>query len=222
MKTSPLSPHPSSPRTRGSSGGEGEAERPAGVRTGLGLDPRVRGDDGRREHDGARAATLSTPSPTDAPALAALARDSFAETFGHLYSPENLAAFLAGHTTDAWAAILASPDDAVRMVEGDGAPVGYARVGRPKLPFEPEPGALELRQIYLLRPAHGTGVADELMAWVLREAGQRNAPAVYLSVFEDNARAIRFYARHGFRFVQEHAFMVGDHRDTDHILRRAL
>ena len=178
-----------------------------------------RGDEGGSE---AGRATLSTPSPADAPALAALARDSFAETFGHLYSPENLAAFQTGHTTDAWAAILASPDDAVRVVEGDGAPVGYARVGRPKLPFAPEARALELRQFYLLRAIHGTGVADDLMAWVLAEAGQRNAPAVYLSVFEDNARAIRFYARHGFAFVQEHAFMVGDHRDTDHILRRAL
>ena len=187
------------------------------------VDPRLRGDDG--EATAARDPTapyLRSGSPTDAPALAALARDSFAETFGHLYSPENLAAFLAGHTADGWAAILASPDDAVRVVEADGRFVGYARIGQPKLPFESEPGALELRQFYLLRPAHGTGLADELMTWILDEAIRRGAPAIYLSVFKDNARAIRFYARHGFQFVTTHAFLVGEHRDTDHILRRDL
>lgn len=158
----------------------------------------------------------------DAARIAALARDSFTETFGHLYSPANLAAFLAGHTTEGWAATLASRADAVCVAEVEGTLIGYARLGAPKLPFEPEPGAVELWQFYLLRPAHGTGLADELMEWVLADAARRDAPALYLSVFEDNGRAKRFYARHGFAFVTTHAFLVGDHRDTDHILRRAL
>ena len=167
-------------------------------------------------------AALRSATAADAAALAALARDSFTETFGHLYSAENLAAFLAGHTTEGWAAILASPADVVRVIEAGGTLAGYARLGTPKLPFEPEAGAIELRQFYLLKPWHGRGLADELMAWALDEAARRGAPALYLSVFEDNERAKRFYARHGFAFVTEHAFMVGDHRDTDHILRRIV
>jgi len=181
------------------------------------LDPRLRGDDGGRG-----APILRRPILTDAPALAALARNSFVETFGHLYSPANLAAFLAGHTAEGWAATLASRANPVCVAEADGALIGYARIGAPKLAFEPEPGAVELWQFYLLKPAHGTGLADDLMSWVLAEAARRDAPALYLSVFEDNARAKRFYARHGFAFVTTHAFLVGDHRDTDHILRREL
>ena len=46
VPSSSPAPPTSSPRTRGSSGGEGEAERPDDPRTGSGLDPRVRGDDG--------------------------------------------------------------------------------------------------------------------------------------------------------------------------------
>ena len=162
------------------------------------------------------------PAVEDAARLATLARDSFSETFGPLYSPADLAAFLTGHTTDAWARILASPENSVQVIDADGALAGYARLGPPKLPFEPEAGAIELRQFYLLRPAHGSGLADKLMEWVLAEASARGAPALYLSVFEDNHRAQRFYARHGFAFFTTHEFLVGDHRDTDHILRRAL
>lgn len=165
---------------------------------------------------------LRAPAKDDAPRLATLARDSFTETFGTLYSRENLAAFLAGHTTESWARILASPSDAVQVIVAEGALIGYARLGEPKLPFQPEAGAVELRQFYILKPWHGRGLADELMAWVLDEARRRDATALYLSVFEDNERAQRFYTRHGFAFVTEHAFMVGEHRDTDHILRLAL
>lgn len=168
------------------------------------------------------ASCLRRSTIEDSGHLAALARDSFCQTFGHLYSTENLADFLAGHTTEGWAAILAHPANAVCVAEADGALVGYARLGPPKLPFDPEPDAVELRQFYLLKPWQGRGLADVLMDWVLAEARRREASALYLSVFEDNGRAKRFYARHGFAFVTTHDFMVGDHRDTDHILRRAL
>ena len=231
---------PSSPRKRGSRRGGSDAA-PADQReaspSDRSLDPRLRGDDegggeegnkssgedGRSESDGEECGTtLRDATAGDAAALAALARDSFTETFGHLYTPADLAAFLAGHTTEGWAAILGSPADAVLVAEADGELVGYARLGTPKLPFEPEPGDMELRQFYLLKPWHGRGLADRMMAWTLDEAERRGAPALYLSVFQDNERARRFYARHGFAFVTEHAFMVGEHRDTDHILRRNL
>ena len=40
--------------------------------------------------------------PDDAAALGAIGRQSFVETFGHLYSPENLAAFLENHAEENW------------------------------------------------------------------------------------------------------------------------
>jgi ribosomal protein S18 acetylase RimI-like enzyme len=50
----------------------------------------------------------------------------------------------------------------------------------------------ELYAINVLRRAHGTGLADDLMA---RAVGDRPA---YLWVLEGNERAIAFYRRHGF------------------------
>ena len=57
---------------------------------------------------------------------------------------------------------------------------------------EDAPVALELYAINVLRRAHGTGLADDLMA---RAIGDRPA---YLWVLEGNDRAIAFYRRHGF------------------------
>lgn len=161
-------------------------------------------------------------TPADAAAIAGLARETFTETFGHLYSPENLAAFLTSHTPSDWARVLAVPGVAVRVIEVDGALIGYARVGPPTLPIEPRGRAVELRQFYLLKPWHGGGHAQTLMDWVIATARASGADELFLSVFVDNVRAQRFYARYGFEDVGRYAFMVGSHEDEDRLMRLAL
>lgn len=158
----------------------------------------------------------------DAPALAALGRETFVETFGHLYRPDDLAAFLVSHDEERWREQLADHEFAVRIVEADGQAVAYAKLGPPSLPFEVSAPSIELRQFYVLRPWQGTNIARELMDWVLAEARRRGAAELYLSVFVDNQRARRFYERYGFTFVAPYAFMVGNHADEDHIMRLDL
>jgi len=158
----------------------------------------------------------------DSAALALLGRRTFTESFGHLYTRENLATFLLNHSEANWADELADPGFAVRVAEADGAFIGYAKLGPPTLPFEPRGSSLELRQFYLLKPWHGRGVSQELMRWVIEEASSRGAEDLYLSVFIDNHRARRFYERNGFECVGKCAFMVGSHADEDHIMRLKL
>ncbi len=160
--------------------------------------------------------------PEDAETLAALGRATFTETFGHLYTPENLAAFLENHSPEGWRAELSHPAFAVRLAEEGGRAIGYAKVGPPSLPFEVTDPTVELRQFYLLKPWHGQGAAQEMMAWVLAEARRRGAGQLYLSVFTDNHRARRFYERYGFEAVGTYHFMVGTHADDDIIMRLEL
>jgi GNAT superfamily N-acetyltransferase len=160
--------------------------------------------------------------PPDAAALAAIGRDSFTETFGHLYTPENLAAFLTNHSDETWRGELSDPRFAVRIGEAEGQAVAYAKLAPPALPFKAEGPAIELRQFYVLKPWHGGGVAAELMEWVQAEARARGASEIQLSVFTDNARARRFYERFGFEYVGRYPFMVGSHADEDLIMRLRL
>ena len=59
-----------------------------------------------------------------------------------------------------------------------------------------------LEALYLLRQHQGSGLADHLMAVVLDWLGDQ---AMRLEVASYNARAIRFYQRHGFRLTAETA-----------------
>ena len=166
--------------------------------------------------------TYRNATAADAPLLARIGAESFTETFGHLYTPENLAAFLINHSVENWTAELTDPRFTIRLVEQDGEAVGFAKVGPPGLPFAVTGPTTELRQFYVLKPWHGTGVAQALMDWVMDEARARGAEQLYLSVFVDNHRAQRFYARYGFEQVGTYAFMVGTHADEDLIMRVRL
>lgn len=168
------------------------------------------------------AITYRNATAADAGLMARIGPESFTETFGHLYTPENLAAFLVNHSEANWCGELADPRFAVRIAEEDGAAIGFAKLGPPSLPFEVEGPTAELRQLYVLKPWQGAGVASALMAWVLDEARRRGAAQLFLSVFIDNHRARAFYARYGFEAVGSYAFMVGSHADEDVIMRVTL
>ena len=166
--------------------------------------------------------TYRDASPADAHTIAAIFRESFVDTFAHLYAPEDLAAFLGGFTEEGWRAELSDPAFAFRLAEEDGRAAGYLKLGPTTLPHVAPGPAIELRQFYLLSPWHGRGIATELMDWALAEARRRGARDMYLSVFIDNHRARRFYERYGFTYLGPYRFMVGNHADEDMVMRLRL
>lgn len=158
----------------------------------------------------------------DSAAVGALFHQGFIDTFGRLYDPKDLAAFFDRFTPDAWRAELADPGFAFRLAEDGGSLAGYVKLGPVSLPVETERPAIELRQLYVLTPWQGAGIAPVLMDWAMAEARRRGADELYLSVFIDNRRARRFYANYGFEAVGRYDFMVGTHADEDIIMRLKL
>ncbi len=166
--------------------------------------------------------TYRSAGPDDAGAISALFAESFTATFGHLYAPADLAAFLARLDAAGFAAEIADPRYRVRLAEAEGRAVAFAKLGPPALPTEPSGVAVELRQLYVLGPWQGAGVAAALMDWTIEEAQAMGADELFLSVYVDNGRARRFYERYGFVRVGRYDFMVGTHRDEDEIMRLTL
>ena len=158
----------------------------------------------------------------DLPTIDRVFRTSFCDTFAHLYEEWDLAAFLAKFTPEAWRQEFDDPAYAFRVAEVAGEVVGYVKLGPLTLPVEPVPGAMELRQLYLLKQQHGSGIARQLMDWALDEARRRGAEQLYLTVYKDNHRARRVYERYGFEAVGRYDFMVGEQADEDIIMRKRM
>jgi diamine N-acetyltransferase len=158
----------------------------------------------------------------DLPAVDHVFRTSFCETFAHLYRPEDLAAFLAKFTPQAWAEEYSDPRYRFRLAEAGDEVVGYLKLGPSALPIETDKRAIELRQIYVRKGHHGSGVAAALTDWAVDEARKQGFEELYLTVFVDNHRARRFYERYGFEPVGRYDFMVGEQADEDIIMRKTL
>ena len=158
----------------------------------------------------------------DATAISTLFAESFTATFGELYTPDNLSAFLAKLSPGAFAAELADPDYAVRLAFDGERLAGFIKLGPSTLPIDSPPDTLELRQLYLRDGYTGQGIAQALADWLCAEARRREASHLELSVYVDNHRARRFYENYGFVEVGKYQFKVGDHLDDDRIMRVRL
>ena len=160
----------------------------------------------------------------DAAELADFSRDTFVETFGHLYPTPDLQTYLAAkYAQEIQRREIEDPATHYRLAFEGALLVGYCKSGDLSLPVEDDPhGALELHRLYVASSVKGAGVAKALMDEALDWARQKGAAAIYLSVWESNKRAQNFYRRYGFAHVGEHGFMVGSVRDRDFIWRLSL
>jgi GNAT superfamily N-acetyltransferase len=167
-------------------------------------------------------ATIRRATAADAATLSAIGARTFAETFGHLYPPSDLQAFLAdGHGLERAWADLCDTRLAIWLAEVDGHAVGYALAGPCGLPHADVTDRCgELKRLYLLKAWQGGGLGGRLFeaaeAWLRAQGAQ----SLWIGVWSENLGAQRFYARHGYRKVGEYDFPVGRTLDREFILRR--
>lgn len=161
-------------------------------------------------------------TPEDAATLSRLAAATFTETFGHLYPPEDLAAFLGeAYGVDRQRTILEHPDYAVWLLEDEGRAVGHAAAGPCGLPHPAvAPGDGELKRLYLLASHQNGGWGGRMFAAALDWLERAGPRTLWIGVWSQNLGAQRFYARHGFERVGSYEFPVGRVRDLEYILRR--
>ena len=161
---------------------------------------------------------------SDAFLLAALARDTFFDTF----AATNDAGDMAIHLERAYgvaqqAAELAEPLIVTLLVEVDGQAIGYAQVREGEVPrCVAGARAIELWRFYLLRQWHGQGIAQALMDRVRVEAAARGAATLWLGVWDQNPRAQAFYRKCGFVDVGDHVFLFGTDPQRDLVMEAKL
>lgn len=170
--------------------------------------------------------TITLAHDDDVGELTLFASTAFTHTFGHIYDPADLAAFLAGwNPPERLRAQIADPDWAIALAHDDkGAITGFIKMGPIDFDLpegQPSEDATELHQLYVGEAAKGTGIAAALTDWGIAWARER-ASILYLSVFTENPRAQAFYRRYGFVDVGRNAFRVGNHIDEDRIFRLDL
>ncbi|MGC2236013.1 MAG: GNAT family N-acetyltransferase [Pyrinomonadaceae bacterium] len=169
-------------------------------------------------------AKIRRAAAADANVIAALAATTAYETYFETDEPEDLAKYIADFfNPQAVKTELEDKDSTFFLVEVNGKAVGYAKLreGQPDECVKDE-NIIELHRLYVLEKMIRHGIGRLLMRKCLDEAKSRGFDALWLSVFNLNARAIGFYEKLGFTRVGETGFYYGEKRLSCWVMRIGL
>jgi diamine N-acetyltransferase len=163
-------------------------------------------------------------SPQDQEPLRRLSQRLFMATYQAQNTPENMALYVEeAFSEEPFAADFRSPAVRYLVAEQQGTLVAYTKLILDH-PLPPEPGrkAAEIARFYLDTPRQGTGLAHDFMQHCLHWLRSAGYELVWLGVWPQNPRAVRFYQKQGFEKVGEATFLLGTDSQTDDLMRRYL
>jgi ribosomal protein S18 acetylase RimI-like enzyme len=160
----------------------------------------------------------------DLPMLCALSRNTYDETFRHLNTPENMAAYLdAAFHPGKLKNELLNPESAFYFLYRSGAPAGYLKLNTGAAQTDLHaPEALEIERIFVTGEHQGQGLGSVLLDKAEAEAIAAGKTYLWLGVWEQNERALVFYKKNGFYVIGTHDFVMGDDVQTDFVMRKDL
>ena len=164
-------------------------------------------------------------SVADAASYSAFAERLFRDTYVDGYDPADIDLYVAdAFSTAKQTSEIKEPGGRVLAIEDD----RHGLLGFAHLRQTPAPSALdgrfarEISRFYVDRPWHGRGLARVLMSACIAEARSRGADALWLLVYQDNARAIAFYEKSGFKRAGSQPFQLGRRVDQDWVMVRIV
>ncbi|HEX2534323.1 MAG TPA: GNAT family N-acetyltransferase [Chitinophagaceae bacterium] len=161
---------------------------------------------------------------TDLPVLRTLGIRTFRDTYAPYNDPQDMRNYLQeSFAEDQLTAEFEDPDTRFFLILADKIPAGYTRLRWGGPPTDPEaPSMLEIVRFYSAQEFHGHGVGQALMEFCLQFARDHGARALWLDVWQENKKAIRFYQKWGFQIIGTHFFILGKDVQDDYIMERKI
>lgn len=168
--------------------------------------------------------SVRTCNHKDVDTLVILGIKTFRDTFDDYNSPQNMIRYINDKFTRKVIEHEMKQEGTVYFLASDGRKaVGYAKVRASHTPPQLDTtSALEIERLYVQRDYIGKRVGRLLLQTCIAHAKKKGVRTVWLGVWEQNERAIRFYEKHGFTRFGEHTFMLGDDAQTDWLMKKEI
>ena len=168
--------------------------------------------------------TIRTASTADAKLLSALGIVTFYEAYFEQDTADDMARYLTEtFSVAAMKAELRDPEATFFIAYRGEAAAGYAKLLRGTT-AEGLTGnnPIELKRIYLVERVWGTGLGRLLLEHCIGAARDGGADTIWLGVWEENERGLRFYRKHGFEKVGTITFPYGNTVGINQVMERRL
>ena len=149
---------------------------------------------------------------------------TFSETFYDMNSAEDMQKYLSENLSEnQLKSELENPDSQFFFVEYEQVVLGYLKLNLGKAQTEDlGDSSIEIERIYVLKEFLDLKIGQLLFNKAVEIAKERNAEFIWLGVWEENKRAIRFYEKNGFEIFGKHNFVLGNDVQTDLLMKLKL
>ncbi len=156
--------------------------------------------------------------------LQKIGRLTFQETFSASNSEENMKNYLEEEfSEEKLTAELKDENSEFYFATLDNEVIGYLKLNFGESQTELRDNkALEIERIYVSKEFQGKSIGQMLYDKAIQIAKQKDSDYVWLGVWEENPRAIRFYKKNGFVAFDKHIFKLGEDEQTDIMMRLQL
>lgn len=168
--------------------------------------------------------TFTKLALTDLKALTLFSNITFFDAFYHLNNPEDIHTYADKFLCEEKLATeIANPASGFYFALIGGEVTGYI-----KLNFAPaqsdikDPAALEIERVYVSKYHQGKQIGKQLLNHAVQIAIEADLQYIWLGVWEDNHRAIKFYQQNEFEVFGSHDFMLGSDLQTDLLMKRKV
>ena len=161
---------------------------------------------------------------SDAEQLQEISRLTFAETFNEVNSAEDMQKYLNEKLSlEQLKSELENPHSEFYFVEEEHRALGYLKLNFKDAQTEiKDENAVEIERIYVLKECIGRGLGQFLMEKAIEIAKKRNCNEIWLGVWDENYRALRFYEKNGFEVFGNHDFILGNDVQTDLLMKKPI
>lgn len=167
--------------------------------------------------------TVRIATVADAAALARIGASTFYETFRPFNSEEDMQAYIT-KSYDETLILQNLKNEYIHyaIAEREGEVVGYIKLlldaGHPKLSGR----CIELEKIYVAQNQLGSGAGKLLMQYAIDFSRGQQFDTLFLGVWKENERAVRFYRKTGFAEFDTRIFPLGSRMCEDYIMKLEL
>lgn len=156
--------------------------------------------------------------------LSEISSQCFYNTFHEQNSEEDMELFLKENfTINRLKDEMQQPVNHFFFAKAEDKVAGYIKLSTSETSHETKKNdAVEIARIYAVKDKIGSGVGKSLMEFAISFALQRNKKMIWLGVWEQNHRAIKFYENYGFEKFSQHIFMLGNDAQTDWLMKKEL
>jgi len=167
---------------------------------------------------------ISIATSTDFKIIQEIGRETFYETFASGNTEEVMQQYLqTSFSAEKVKTELNHPNSLFFIAWDHQIPIGYLKVNMNDAQTElHESDALEIERIYVKAHYHGKKVGQLLYDQAVEIAMKTMKKSIWLGVWEENPKAIRFYEKNGFVPFSRHIFKMGDEEQTDIMMRKII